>query len=482
MNVLVTGANGFIGKRIIPSLLKQGHQLYLLVRLGTVDIPENYLSQVTFIHGDLLSPDTFKFPQEIEAAFYLVHSMSDNKKDFYSLEEKAAKNFITELKKTQAKQIIYLSGLIPQETLSQHLASRFNVENILKNSGFHFTGFRAGIVIGAGSASFEMIRDLVEKLPIMIAPKWVKNKIQPIASTDVVYYLTHALGDERCYEKTFDVGGPDVISFKEMLEIYAKVRNLKRRIFVVPFFYPHLSIWWLNLVTSVKYSLASTLVQSLKNNFVCSENSITQIIERNCLTYEQSLHRAFNKIELDDVVSTWSDAWDLDHDQPDLKNFIKVPTYGVYSWTEIIGFEGDPKLVLDRIFAIGGQKGWYYMTWIWRLRGFLDKLFGGVGSGRGRRNPKKILPGDALDFWRVIVADREKMKLLLYAEMKLPGEGWLEFQIQRLDLGYKLIQKATFRPQGLLGRFYWIAMFPFHCVLFKGMIKKITEGVKTWSL
>jgi uncharacterized protein YbjT (DUF2867 family) len=479
MKVLVTGANGFIGKRIIPSLLKQGHDLCLFLRIGEVDIPPLYKSKVQFVHGDLLDPSSIHFPEDIDAAFYLVHSMTEKNKDFYELEEKTALNFLDALKRTKAKQIIYLSGLITDKELSKHLSSRLNVENILKNSSFHFTGFRAGIIIGAGSASFEMIRDLVEKLPFMIAPRWVLNKVQPIASTDVVYYMTHALGLESTYGKTFDIGSEDILTFKEMLETYAKVRHLKRKIFVIPFFYPHLSVWWLNLVTSVNYHLAKALVQSLKNNAICSENSIKSIIERNCLSYEKSLNRAFNKIEENDVVSTWSDAWDPSNSQGDLEDFMQVPTFGTYCWLETKSFHQDPSIVMDRIFSIGGQKGWYFMTWIWKLRGFLDKLFGGVGSGRGRRNEKKVLSGDALDFWRVLIADRQKMRLLLYAEMKLPGEGWLEFRIEKQKTGWVLYQKATFRPHGIWGRIYWLSMFPFHCVLFKGMIKKLTEGEKS---
>ncbi len=481
MKVLITGANGFIGKRIIPSLLKQGHELYLLVRLGSLDIPPAYHSQVTIMHGDLLDPKSLNFPKDIEAAFYFVHSMSEKKTDFQTLESEAAHHFIVELKKTKAKQIIYLSGLINSSNLSSHLQSRLNVEQILKKSGFHFTGLRAGIIIGAGSASFEMIRDLTEKLPFMIAPKWVQNKVQPIASTDVVYYLTHVLGNRDCYDKTFDIGGPDILSFKEMLLGFAKARHLKRKIFVIPFFYPRLSIFWLNFVTSVNYSLAKSLVQSLKNNAICQEHSIRQIIDRKCLTYEQALARAFNKIEDNDVVSTWSDAWDYEKVHPKLNDFVKIPTYGVFSWEETVNFEGDPKIILDRVFSIGGRQGWYFMTWIWNLRGLLDKLFGGVGSRRGRRNPQKIMPGDTLDFWRVIIADKEKMRLLLYAEMKLPGEGWLEFHIDRKELYYTLSQKATYRPVGILGRLYWYSMLPFHCILFKGMINKLTEGVKRWK-
>ncbi len=479
MKILLTGASGFIGKRLIPSLLKEGHELVLLLRINSSRSPfEIYKDKVSIIYGDLLDKESLSFPKEIDVAFYLVHSMSQSREDFDKLEEQAAYNFIEALKKTNCRQIIYLSGLAHAPHLSKHLLSRLHVENILKESGFHFTGFRAGIVIGAGSASFEIIRDLVEKLPLMVAPKWIHNKCQPIASTDVVYYLTHAIGNKGCYDRIFDIGGPDVLTFKQMMLQFAEVRHLKRFILTVPVLTPHLSSYWLVLVTAVNYSLASSLVDSLKNDAVCRDHSIQELIPRKCLSYKAALQRAFAKIEDNAVVSSWMDAWNIEKISPDLNDYIQISKEGCFLWQEKRNFEGDIKPVIERIFSIGGQNGWYSMNWIWNLRGLIDKVLGGVGIRRGRRDPKELHTGDALDFWRVLVADKNKGRLLLYAEMKLPGEGWIEWKIDHHGPNPTLIQTTTFRPQGVLGRIYWIILYPFHFFIFRGMIKGLLQDVK----
>jgi len=478
MKILVTGATGFIGRRLIPSLLKGGHELYLLVRVGSRSTFEMYGDKVEVIRGDLLDKNSLSFPQDIEAAFYLVHSMSQKRKDFDVLEMESARNFVEALKKTKASQVIYLSGLINSTTLSKHMQSRLNVENYLKESGFHFTGFRAGIVIGAGSASFEMIRDLVEKLPVMVAPKWVNRRCQPIASTDVVYYLAHALGNKGCYDRIFDIGGPDILTFKELMLRFAAARHLKRWIITVPLLTPRLSSYWLVLVTTVNYSLARALVSSLKNDATCSEYSVQDVIPRHCLTYEEALSRAFAKIEDNDVISSWMDAWNIEKISPDLNDYIQTAKEGCFLWKEERSFHGDKQAVIDRIFSIGGQNGWYSMNWIWNLRGFIDKILGGVGNRRGRRDSKELHPGDALDFWRVLVADKEKGRLLLYAEMKLPGEGWIEWKLIDDKWDHKLIQTTTFRPHGLLGRLYWMVLYPFHFFIFRGMIQGLLQDVE----
>jgi uncharacterized protein YbjT (DUF2867 family) len=394
-------------------------------------------------------------------------------KEFSDLEALSAHNFTKRLDRTHCKQTIFLGGIVNDDNLSPHLQSRQNVEDILREAKSNLTVLRAAIIIGSGSSSFEIIRDLAEKLPIMTAPRWVRTKTQPIAIRDVLGYLEGVLLNEKTFGGTFDIGGPDILSFKDMMMIYARERKLERRIIILPFLSPKISSYWLYFVTSTSYSLAQNLVDSMKNETIVKDHRIEGIVPRKCLTYEEALGLAFEKIEQNSIVSSWKDALNLGYLHTDFMDQIKVPQNGTVNFKVDIPFEKNSDKVLENIWAIGGNRGWYYWDWIWNLRGFIDKIVGGVGSRRGRTSNISIKPGDALDFWRVLLADKKTKRLLLYAEMKLPGEAWLEFKITEKDGKTCLNEVATFRPNGLWGRLYWYLMWPFHLFIFKGMANEI---------
>jgi uncharacterized protein YbjT (DUF2867 family) len=471
VKVLITGANGYIGTRLVPLVVEQKHEVYLLVRSASrLHLPEEIKNKVHVIEGDLLKPSTLeRIPADIDAAYYLVHSMSQSASEFTELESESAKNFRDQMAQTKAQQIIFLSGLVNDADLSKHLSSRKHVDEILREGPVPVTTLMAGVIIGSGSASFEIIRDLVEKIPLMITPKWVENKTQPIAVRDVLDYLIFVLGNRECFGERYEIGGPDVLTYRELLLKYAQMRGLKRRIIRVPFFTPNLSSYWLYFITSASYTLSRSLVESLKNNAVCRENRIQKLYPKQLLTYEQALKRALDVIEEDKVPSSWKDAMGYSHLSPDLSIYVNVPSYGVIQEIIRIPFSCSLENVENEVWSLGGDKGWLFMNWAWKLRGFFDKLVGGIGLRRGRKSPTDIHPGDALDFWRVVVADKTHHRLLLYAEMRVPGEAWLEFKISR----GLLTQIATFRPQGVLGRLYWYVLYPIHWFIFRGMAKKI---------
>ncbi|RYF98000.1 MAG: DUF2867 domain-containing protein, partial [Chitinophagaceae bacterium] len=336
-------------------------------------------------------------PTDIEAAYYLVHSMSGSGADFAKLELQSAENFVKAVQQTKCKQLIYLTGIANDEKLSRHLNSRLAVEEELKTSGISFTILRAAIIIGSGSASFEIIRDLAEKLPLMIAPKWVRTKCQPIAIRDVLAYLSGVLANQKALNKVFDIGGPDILSYKQMLLGYAKSRGLKRYIVTVPVLTPRLSSLWLNLVTAVPFSLARSLVDSMKNEVICQDEEIKNVVPRKCLTYYEALKLAFEKIEQNSIVSSWKDALNRGYLETSFMDQVKVPQNGTLAYKVKMPFERKAEEVFENIWGIGGSRGWYYLDWLWSFRGFLDKLFGGVGTRRGRTSNTSLQAGDVLD-------------------------------------------------------------------------------------
>lgn len=480
MKILLTGANGYIGQRLLPLLVEAGHDVVCLVRdPRRFELPGSLFSRVQVAQGDLLQPASLReLPTDIDAAYYLVHSMSGHDKDFFRAEQQSAQNFTEYLDRTSARQLIYLSGIANDRSLSTHLRSRRAVERVLGEAKTAaLTVLRASIIIGSGSASFEIIRDLVEKLPVMVTPRWLNSRCQPIGIRDVMHYLTTVLDNPACLGRSFDIGGPDVLTYRQMLLDLAAVRGYRRYIVTVPVLTPRLSSWWLYLVTRTTFSLAQSLVESLRNDTIVNRRrSIQEVLPHTCMPYRAAVELAFQRIEQNEVVSSWSDALSSGVMPPGYMDHIQIPQYGLLTDRQTLRFTRDPQQVLQNIWSIGGERGWYKVDWLWRVRGLMDKAVGGVGLRRGRRSPTDLRAGDPLDFWRVLVADRQGRRLLLYAEMKLPGEAWLQFRIlDNKDGSHTLEQLAAFRPQGLAGRMYWYSLVPFHFVIFKGMIENIVQ-------
>jgi len=473
MKILLTGVTGYIGKRLLPVLLDGGHEVICCVRdKRRFDYSKFDNENIDVIELDFLDVETLKkIPRDIDAAYYLIHSLSTAEDDFETLEKKSATNFKQQIQQTNVQQVIYLSGIVNSDELSKHLKSRKQVEEILASGSYHLTTLRAGIIVGSGSASFEIIRDLVEKLPVMIAPKWLDTQTQPIAIRNVVEFLHGVLLNKNTYDQSFDIGGPEVLTYKEMLMQFAKVRNLKRRIITVPVMTPRLSSYWLYFVTSTSYQLAVNLVNSMKVKVVCRDNRLQELLGIQLLSYKEAIQLAFDKVEQHQVLSSWTDALSSNVLDKGISNLIEVPSFGCFKDIRSHKVD-DPTTALDKIWSIGGNNGWYYANWLWNIRGFIDKLFGGVGLRRGRKSNHELTAGDALDFWRVIYANENEKRLLLYAEMKLPGEAWLEFKIKE----DQLYQTATFRPLGILGRLYWYALLPIHKIIFAGMNKHIAQS------
>lgn len=473
MKILLTGATGYIAQRLLPVLLEDGHHVVCCVREKLRFDTQKYKGYtVEVIEVDFLKKETLKhIPDDIDVAYYLLHSMSGGEKDFAKLEKETAENFKHRVESTQAKQVIFLSGIVNGEELSKHLSSRQAVDQALKSDVYALTTLKAGIIVGSGSASFEIIRDLVEKLPVMIAPKWLCTRCQPIAIRDVLSFLQGVIMEEFTFNNSYDIAGPEVLTYKEMLMRFAKARGLRRKIIIVPVMTPKLSSYWLYFVTSTSYSLARNLVESMKVDVVAEENDLADKLDIHPVTYEEALKLAFDKIEQNQVLSSWKDAVNSQSYENGLSRLVEVPEAGCFKDRRTAKVK-NVDTALENIWSIGGEKGWYYADWLWSIRGFLDKLFGGVGLKRGRTSINQLFPGSVIDFWRVILADKKEKRLLLFAEMKLPGEAWLEFKIDDHNVFH---QTATFRPVGLKGRLYWYAVLPFHAFIFKGMMKKIVS-------
>ncbi|MDZ7737873.1 MAG: SDR family oxidoreductase [Bacteroidales bacterium] len=451
MKILLTGATGYIGQRLLPGLISNGHTIVCCVRDKLrFDASKYGSSKIEVVEVDFLKEETLdNIPKDIDAAYYLIHSMSSPTGDFQEMEARTAENFRNRVQQTNLKQVIYLSGIINESELSKHLASRKKVEEILASGKYHLTTLRAGIIIGEGSASFEIIRDLVEKLPLMVAPRWLKTKSQPIAISNVTEFLQGVLMKEETFDQSYDIGGPEVLTYSEMMQKFAKVRQLRRIIIPVPVMTPKLSSYWLYFVTSTSYTLAVNLVNSMKVEVIARENNLHKTLGIEVITYEEAVRHAFDHIANQDVFSGLSDAPSGKVLNEGSSKLVEVPAFGCYKDTREIVLQDEEK-ALDKIWDTGGKRVLYYPN---RLR---------ARSGSAGHSP---------DFWRVIYSSRAEKRLLLYSEMKLPGEAWLEFKIKDNTLH----QIVTFRPHGLWGRVYWNSLMPFHRIIFKNMIKKIAQ-------
>lgn len=480
--VVVAGATGYVGGRLVEKLLDQGWTVRVLVRSieKALARPWGGHSNLEVVKADLMDYDSIENGTEgCFALYYLVHSMGGSKNDFSDVDRKVAYNVVRAVNKNRIERIIYLSGLgDASDELSEHLKSRAEVGEILSLSSAQVTCLRAAMILGSGSASFEILRYLADRLPIMLTPQWINTKTQPISITNVLEYLTGCLKQDVTAGRTFDIGGPDVLSFAEMFDAYTNVCGLRKRILIkVPFMSPGISSHWLNLVTPVPISIARPLVDGLKNETVCKDFSIREIIPQDLISVEETFKIALQKIDQKKVASCWHDAgktipaeWTV-YGDPDYSGGMELQC----GYRCLL--ESEPGDIWPVVSRIGGDNGWYAFDFLWGLRGWIDKIMGGVGLRRGRRDPDHIHEQDALDFWRVLKVVPEE-ELVLQAEMKLPGEALLEFILNKKGKNQtELIMLSHFLPKGLTGLIYWYGIFPLHHLVFSRMLQGMANAI-----
>lgn len=469
--VLVTGATGYVGGRLVPRLIESGHDVVCLARDPSKLASAPWRDRVSVVQGDLLNADSLSDALEgCDFAFYLVHSMEGG--DFGERDRQAASNFIAAANRQSLRRIVYLGGL-GEGSLSPHLESRQEVGRILASGETPVTELRAAVIIGSGSVSFEMLRYLTEVLPVMVTPKWVRTMCQPIAIRDVLEVLVAAL-DDPDGDHVREIGGPDRLSYEEMMRIYAEVAGLPRRlIFAVPVLTPRLSSLWIGLVTPLPTGVARPLVESLSVEVTVADNSFAARTAAPLSGYREAVTRALQRSQELDVPTRWSGvaSW------PALPYPTDPDWAGGTEYTDVQEVEAEASLddLWWAVSRLGGNVGYYTMNWAWRVRGVIDSIVGGVGLRRGRRHPVELRNGESVDFWRVIEVESGGT-LQLYAEMKLPGAAWLVFEVSPNGSGSRLIQTALFRPRGLWGRVYWWAMFPFHVFIFGRMAQAIANA------
>jgi uncharacterized protein YbjT (DUF2867 family) len=479
---LVTGANGYIGGRLVPELLAMGYRVRVLARNSSRVAQHIWADQVEIVDGDATNTDVLaKALAGVDVAYYLIHSLM-LKADFEADEIKTAKIFSQAAKEQDVKRIIYLGGIINDDhDLSAHMSARSGTGEVLRNSGVPTIELRAGVVIGSGSASFEMLRNLTERLPFMVTPKWLKNRIQPIAVRDVLRYLVGAASIPSEISGVFDVGGPEVFTYLEMMQRYAAAAGLRKRIIIpLPVLTPRLSSGWVGLVTPVPYTLARRLVESLKHEVIASSSKINEYIplpEGGLTPFAQAVKLALVKIKDARVETRWSGASIPGAPSDPLPTDPDWAGGSLYRDVRTVRSHDDSLEVWKRIESIGGDNGYSTATWAWQLRGFADRLVGGVGLRRGRRDPNKLIVGDAVDFWRVEEMIPGKI-LRLRAEMKMPGLAWLEFELSVDEVtGESVVtQTATYAPKGLWGHLYWWLVFPMHGIVFPSMARFVLKG------
>jgi uncharacterized protein YbjT (DUF2867 family) len=474
--ILVTGATGYIGGRLIHPLSMAGHNVRVMTRNASHLHGRSWLKDVEIAQGDVLDAESLSpILADIDVAYYLIHSMGGESGEFTEQDRQAAENFAQAATRAQVKQIIYLGGLGDDtQELSEHLSSRQKVGDILRQHHKGVTEFRAAMVVGSGSLSFEIVRNLTERLPVMITPKWLYTRSQPIAIQDALAYLIAALKRPDTYGQIIEIGGKDVLMYRDMIMAYARARGLKRFLIPVPVLTPRLSSYWVHMVTPVPATLVRPLVEGLRSEMIVTIDSAAALFpEIQPRDFETALHEALNELDAQQVETSWTDsmAATWERDEP----YTFVHERGMLIERRMRGVDASSAAMFEAFTSLGGETGWLYLNFLWRLRGRLDRLVGGPGYRRGRPQRENLRIGDALDFWRVEAIEPDQL-LLLRAEMKLPGKGWLQFEIETSDSGSnQLVQTAYFAPKGLFGYVYWYSSYFLHKLIYDAMIERVAS-------
>lgn len=472
--ILVTGATGYVGGRLVPRLLDAGHRVRCLARDPRRLEGRPWRGRVGVVAGDVLVPESLEPALAgVEVAFYLIHSLGSGE-EFARRDREAARAFGAAARRAGVARIVYLGGLgDPASDLSHHLRSRQETGAALGVGGVPVTEFRAGVVVGSGSLSFEMIRYLAERVPVMVCPRWVFTRTQPIAIRNVLDYLVAALGHPESAGRVVEIGGADVVTYGDMMTGYARERGLRRWLLPVPVLTPRLSSYWVHLVTPIPAAIAQPLIDGLKNEVVVRSTAARELFpEIAPVGYREAVRRSLARLEAGRVETSWHDA--LASSQGDLAPVELEEREGMILERRQRIVAAPPERVFRAFSSLGGARGWLYMNWAWHLRGALDRLAGGVGMRRGRRDPVELGPGDALDFWRVEAVEPGRL-LRLRAEMKVPGRAWLQFEAHEHPEGTLLGQTAFFAPKGLSGFLYWYLLYPLHALIFSGLARRLGE-------
>ena len=477
--VLVTGATGYIGGRLVPRLLEAGFPVRCLVRDHERLRGKGWFDDVEVVEADVLEDDLSAALAGIHTAYYLIHSMGAAQAGFEDRDLRAARNFASTAERAGVRHIVYLGGLgAGHKGMSKHLASRQETGQALATAGIPVTEFRAAIIVGSGSISFEMVRYLSERLPVMITPRWVETKVQPIAIRDVLSYLQGALEHPPEGHHIVEIGGPNVLTYREMMLTYACVRGLKRRMISTPVLSPKVSAYWVNLITPIPASIARPLVEGLTSEVVVDHPEAAKAYGVRPISYETAVKLALDRTAQGAIETLWSGALAaVPRGTPDAEKL--RDTEGMFFDRRVRRFQASKENAFQAVVRIGGEEGWYTFDWLWQLRGILDRMVGGVGMRRGRRDQETLQAGDALDFWRVesvVPGDHVQLR----AEMKVPGRAWLRFDVSEAENGESVVrQTAFFEPKGLFGLLYWWAVYPFHLFIFPTMLGAIGKRAES---